>query len=329
MPDHIISAGFTALDRFALAVVIGVAATGWWLLVDDNDRRTLSTGFSRLLGIALACLAITSVIILIMRSAVMADVPPSEALPFIPRVLTHSEFGVLWILRMITLCALVTILFRLRHRASILNFALVAVCAALLSFLVSSGGHAADDGSLTFANAVNWLHITAGCLWGGTVIAYASVVLPPLLRDSKTQAMKLNVASTATRLSTLAGSALLIVVITGILNAWRQLTLVSDLWSSDYGLILSGKVAVVAVMAGIGAMNRFVVVPAIETWADAHSSPSGPQETSAPYRFLKVLRLDTFIFALIIVCAAVLGMQAPPYHEDAAHYSLPLKSGFS
>ena len=141
--------------------------------------------------------------------------------------------------------------------------------------------------------------------------------------------MKSNVASSATRLSTLAGSALLVVVITGILNAWRQLTLVSDLWSSDYGMILSGKVAVVGVMAGIGALNRFVVVPAVETWAGAQSPLTNSELTSVPYRFLKVLRLDTIIFALIIVCAAVLGMQAPPYHEDAAHYSLPLKSRFT
>ena len=144
---------------------------------------------------------------------------------------------------------------------------------------------------------------------------YAIVILPRLLIDTSLQD---SVAATASRLSILAGAALLVVLITGVLNAWRQLTMLSDLWTSTYGLVLSGKVAIVAMMAGIGALNRFIIVPAVVSWARAANSTSQDQLTSIPLRFLKILRIDTMIFTIIIVCAVILSMQEPPYHKDSA-----------
>jgi copper resistance protein D len=314
--DQLISIGFIALDMFAVAVLTGIAAAGGWLLTRLDDHRRINTGCVRLLGMAIIVLLITSVAILIMRTAVMADVPPLQTSPFIIKVITHSDFGVIWITRMLTLCALAVLLFLMRHRATPLHFLLIAACALVIAFLISSTTHAAGDGLITFANAVNWLHITFGCLWGGTVVAYAVIVLPQLLRGAEPQAP---VAQTAMRLSTLAGIALLIVVITGVLNAWRQIPMLSDLWTSKYGLVLSGKVAVVGIMAAIGAFNRFYIVPVVVSWASATASASHTQDSNPPRRFLGILRIDSVIFGIIIICAAILSMQEPPFHDDVAH----------
>lgn len=318
MLDQLVSVGFTALDRFSVAIVIGVGAGGCWLLARDGDRKFTATGISRLLGVSLLFLALSSVVILILRTAVMADVPPLEAWPYITKVLTHSDFGVLWILRMLAFCGLIIILTGTRHQPTVLRFTFVGVCGVFITFLISSSSHAAGDGLFTLANLVNWLHITAGCLWGGTVAVYATTVLPRLLMDTTPQAC---VAETALRLSNLAGIALLVVLITGILNAWRQLTMLSDLWTSTYGLVLSGKVAVVAVMAAIGALNRFYIVPAVVTWVRPALPTSHGHHASPPHLFLKILRIDTMIFALIMVCASLLSMQEPPYHEDPSHHT--------
>ena len=314
MPNQLIAIGFTALDRIAVAVVIGIAITGAWLLVRQQERFRVATGIARMLRLVILVLAITSVVILILRTAVMADVPPLEVWPYITRVLLHSDFGVLWIIRMLTLLAMIVILIGLRQKPSTLRFTLIAGCGTLIALLISSSSHAAENGTITLANAVNWLHITAGCLWGGTVAAYVILVLPLLLRDPDVRPM---IAATALRLSSLAGFALALVLITGILNAVQHIPRLSDLWTSSYGLTLTVKVAIVTVMAGIGALNRFFVVPAIQRWAQTSNTGQGNGANPA-WRFYNLLRIDTFVFAMIIICAAVLGMQSPPYHGNSA-----------
>lgn len=314
MPNQLIAIGFTALDRIAVAVVIGIATLGVWLLADQQERDRIAGGATRMLGYAVLVLVISSIVILVLRTAVMADVPPLEVWPYIGRVLTHSDFGVLWIIRMCTLSVLIFIFMALHRQSSTLLFTLVAFCGTLIVFLISSSSHAAENGTFTLANALNWLHITAGCLWGGSVTAYVILLLPLLLRDPDARP---TIAATAQRLSILAGFALALVVITGILNALQHIPRLPDLWTSSYGLTLTVKVAIVAVMSGIGAVNRFLVVPAIQRWA--RTSNAGPGNGANPARrFSNLLRIDTFVFAMILVCAAVLGMQSPPYHKTSA-----------
>jgi putative copper export protein len=63
----------------------------------------------------------------------------------------------------------------------------------------------------------------------------------------------------------------------------------------------------------IGAVNRFFIVPAVEHWG-LHA-PVAAATADPSQRFLRVLRIDTAVFLVIIVCAALLGMQTPPSHD--------------
>jgi copper resistance protein D len=300
---------FVALDRAALAVLIGLCASWLYLATRHNaDTVEASPGIGALLGLSLLTLAVTSSADLLMRAATLADVGITEAWTFVPRIVTGSDYGQSWMLRSGALI-IIAALWLWRRSPPLAGLRGITAFGALLTaFAISSTGHAAEDGSLTPLNLVNTLHIVAGCVWGGTVVVYALSILPHLRR---VQAAGM-IAETAARLSTLAGTALAIVLATGLYHAWVQIETLDALVSTDYGWTLIIKLSFVAIMMGIGALNRFFVVPSIEAWAQP---PRLSPDTEGPPRvFLNRLRIDVAVFAAILVCAAALGNTTPARH---------------
>ncbi len=304
-----------ALDRAALAVLIGLCAS--WLVLETRRNALIieaSPGLGALLGLSLLTLAVTSSADLVMRAATLADVGLSEAWAFVPKVITQSAYGESWMLRTGAL-AVIVVLWLWRRSPPLAGLRGVAAIAALLiAFAISSVGHAAEDGSLALQNLVNTLHITAGCVWGGTVVVYAISILPHLRRGNAAG----EIAETAVRLSTLAGGALAVVLATGLYHAWVQIETLDALLSTEYGWILMTKLSFVAIMMAVGALNRFFVVPSIEAWAQPPRL--APNSDGPPRVFLTRLRIDIAVFAAILVCAAALGNTTPARHavQDAA-----------
>lgn len=299
----------TALDRAALALVIGAAATWLYLLPAGHGGEETARAPLPVLFLALALLALTGAGDLLARTAALADVGLDAAWPYLGRVLTHSDYGAFWLLRAGAWVALCVLALRIARRGAGRPAAWgTAAGAVAIIFAASATGHAGDDGALTLPNLVNVLHVTAVGLWGGTVLVYALRLLPRLRRPGlPAQALALS----ATRLSTLAGAALAAVLASGIYTAWRQLPDWSSLWESDYGRVLLLKLTAVGVMMAIGAWNRFLIVPAIEAGARS----AGPAVDVGPaLRFLRVLRVDAAAFLLALAGAALLGMQMPPGH---------------
>jgi putative copper export protein len=315
----------TTLDRAALALIVGAAAVRLFVLPAQRAPGRMAAAVPPLLLIALALFACSSAGDLVLRTAALADVAPADAWPFIGQALMHSDYGTFWQLRAATwlvLSALALMMMRRGGNNRTADWGL-AGAAAMLVFAMSSTGHGGNEGSLTLPNLINILHITGACLWGGTVVVYVAVILPRLRHGA---APAQTIAQTATRLSTLAGAALALVLATGVYNAWRQLGDWQALWTTEYGSVLLIKLAAVGVMMAIGAGNRFFIVPAVETWAQ-RTADGGDTPV---LRFLRVLRLDAAVFVFVLACAAVLGTQIPPAHltgaEDegtAAHTTAP------
>lgn len=305
MSDSLLPLAVATLDRTALALIVGAAAVRLYIY---PSQHLPGQGIAAppLLAPTLALFAVSSLGDLVMRTAALADVPPAAAWSYLGRVLTYSEYGLFWWLRAavwLVLIALLPLLRRERHVAADWG---LAAGAATLVFVASSTGHGGNEGSLTLPNLINSLHLAGAGLWGGTVVVYVASILPRLRRGAAPA-----LAQTATRLSTLAGMALAAVLATGVYNAWRQLGEWHALWTTDYGRALLVKLAAVGVMMAIGAANRFLLVPAI-----VRRAGQTPQDGAGrpALRFLRLLRLDVALFVFVLVCAAVLGSQAPPAH---------------
>ena len=300
---------FVTLDLFGLALLAGLGAAWLWL----TPRRIphVHAAFPRLgllFGIALAAVFIGGVFDLLMRTAALADLPLREAWRMVPRVLAGSDYGTFWILRTAVLAVLLLLWLWWRSPPAPVRSA-VAVAAVLIAFTVSATGHAGEDGPFGVLAISNTLHVTAGCLWGGMVLAYAFGVAPHMRGGRVPPAP---VAESAAHLSTLAGLALAVVLATGIYNAWMLVGSVQALWTTDYGRLLLLKLLFVAGMMSAGFYNRYFAVPAIQAWSrPPHLAPAA----DAPLgRFQKLLRADAAIFLVILVCAAALGNTTPAAH---------------
>jgi len=312
------------LDRVAVALVCGAAITRLWLIPDLGDTAaTMIRATFRILGLAILVLAFTGIATLWLRSAAMAEVGLADALPVVPKVIGNSQFGHLWLVRVIgwTMLAVAWVsMCRRMHAGSWL----LAGGAVLIVFSLSASGHAGDDGVWTTRALMNALHVAGGCAWGGTVAVYVAAVLPGLVVGVRHPV----IGETATRLSTIAAAALAVVLVTGVYNAWQQFDTPAALWTTVYGRVLLVKLTFVAVMMAIGAANRFFIVPEIVAWANATPPADMTVNTiSAGHparRFLRVLRLDGMVFLIVLACAVVLAGQMPASHEDhglAADYS--------
>lgn len=292
-------------DRFSLAIIMALALMQMglapaWSLADEQRRARW------LLMMVLVAVAVT-LLELLMRTAAMADVPLGQAWSFVPRVLERSDYGFYWQWRAgIILLVLGGVLWSLWRGGSLLSAAWLMCGGLAWALLASVTSHAGEEGLWSLANLVNWAHIVSTSLWGGAVVIYAWLVLPALLREGPGRMGLL-----AERLSLLATAALVVVLLSGLYNGWRQMSAWSDLWASDYGLVLLVKLALVAVMMAIGAVNKFRWVPALVI------ACGGGADWRQPFgRLLGVLRIDSVVFVAVLIAAVVLGMQAPPGHFE-------------
>lgn len=131
---------------------------------------------------------------------------------------------------------------------------LVAVAAPALT------GHSRAATPELLAVAAQALHLLAGCVWLGGVVALA-IALPRLAERGDLAAEALR------RFSTVAAGVLVALVVTGGLLTWRVVGSWGALVETGYGRLLLLKVLTALVAVGVAAWNRYRLLPLVE---DAH-----------------------------------------------------------
>src|SRR5437867_5308304 len=120
----------------------------------------------------------------------------------LPMVLLRTHYGRVWFVRLGALVMLWTGWGVGRRHLQIQTIpASMLVAGGLIALTRSLSGHAADWGDVTLAVLLDWLHLLAGGLWGGGLLALAYVVLPPVRRCADPQYVLL--ADLARRFATL------------------------------------------------------------------------------------------------------------------------------
>lgn len=116
---------------------------------------------------------------------------------------------------------------------------LVAPMALVAGVLLAFAGHAARaGGGAEFADAV---HILSAGIWGGGIIALATLSPPGGWRATEARAL-------LDRFGGVALIAFAVTAMTGVLRASDQVHDLSSLWSTSYGLVLTLKSSAVAIM---------------------------------------------------------------------------------
>lgn len=143
------------------------------------------------------------------------------------------------------------------------SLVVVGVAAAAAMLVRARGGHAAAAAATPALQiGLQWFHFMAASVWiGGLALAFLSLrgrreadVDPPFVAIR--------------RYSSLAGYALVVILVTGLLRATHEVGGVSkllDLFRGSYDTTLDIKIAVVLALIGLGAFNRYRSIPRMRT----------------------------------------------------------------
>jgi copper transport protein len=142
-----------------------------------------------------------------------------------------------------------------------LRWGRVASLAALVLVpLPTLAGHALDANQPWWSGLADAVHLLGASVWVGGLLALA-VALPLAARTLEPMARGRVLAGAAGRFSTVALASVVAIGATGLARALRELSAVSQLWSTSYGRTLLVKTGLLACLVLLGARNRYRLVP--------------------------------------------------------------------
>src|SRR3954453_22701914 len=227
----------------------------------DTARRWLRAQL--LVGLLLGLL--TWVAWLVAVAIRMSGLPPAQVLagPVVATVGAQTPFGHVWVVRTATLLLLAAVTLMPGRdrtgRREPWRRAVVAVSSVVLVATLAWTGHAAAAGGAQ--PLWDGLHACAASLWLG--------MLPPLfLVARRAWATRdghwLQFAGEAARRFATPGTvAVLILALSGVLNAATTIQSWEALRGTAYGQLVLAKIALFVVMLGLAATNRVVLTPRI------------------------------------------------------------------
>ena len=142
---------------------------------------------------------------------------------------------------------------------------------AVTVLLHTVAGHADASSPLRLVHLVEqWLHMLAVGVWIGGLVWLLLALRPKEGRDRD---------RTVRDFSRMAGYALGVVLLTGLLRATTEIGSLHDLFSTSYGHALLIKVALVLAIIALAALNRYRHVPALGGGAPGPARPAanGPR----------------------------------------------------
>jgi copper resistance protein D len=342
--DHVLQVIPTAFDLLALATCLGTLGCCLWVLPALTEVpgvigiEAIRASLWRLLGSCIAALTVSSLAELVGRAAEMSGQPLSAILPVLSTVFFQSHYGWVWSMRPLAL----TVLWlgwwtgRQRPRSQLMP-AMMLGAGALIAMTRSASGHAADWGDLTLPEIIDWVHLMAGSLWGGGLVALSVAVLPAAFKLPAQR--RQCIAAAAQRFSILAGVTLAAVLLTGLYNAWRQLGTIADIWQVPYGRTLLVKLLLVIPLVALGASNHYTSVPLLQRRSGRHGprwplariatviqgrapGQGRPRAVRVVRRFTRKVWAEVIFITAILICTAFLLHSAPARHAMHPEHSL-------
>lgn len=238
-----------------------------------------------------ALVVVGSLLALLGQIALSSGRPLSEAFGLVPDAIADTRFGTLGLARAgFGVSAIFTgLLLRLggRNRGVM---ALAAPSAAGLVIVPALTGHAWATPTRAVAVAVDAVHFLSAGVWIGGLAGLLTL-----------GSQWGGAARAARRFSTLALGAVATVVVTGLVSSFLQVRFVDGLTETGYGRLLLIKVAFVAVLVGLGWLNRRKLASAVADAGDV----------------LRVVRIEAVVALAVLLVTATL-VNRPPARTDLA-----------
>ncbi|HEV7887747.1 MAG TPA: CopD family protein, partial [Acidimicrobiales bacterium] len=244
----VLYAAVRTLVFLSLLVLVGGVAfllllwpEGW------SDRRAV-----RVLWAALLTAFVSTVLGVGLQAAYGAGLPLADAFkPSLVRPVLGNRIGRVWLARLVLLTgADVALTAFARRRPGAVGKALFAVLGLALLATPGLAGHAASGDLVPLAVPVDTLHLAAAALWLGGLALLLARVLPG---DPEAA------ARIVPRFSRVAFASVVVLVLTGSFQSWRQVRELDALTATTYGRTLLVKVGLFAGLVALAGVSRLLV----------------------------------------------------------------------
>jgi putative copper export protein/mono/diheme cytochrome c family protein len=285
------------------------------LLVRHRDRPTVLAWETRMLRwarVLVGLVLVTGLATLAHQSAVVTG-RPGAALEIgeWTRLLGHSQFGTVWLVRHSVLLLLAALLLLREREESVADrlalrseaWALAGVGVAAMAW---AGHAAAVEGVGLPAALVDAVHLLAAGAWLGALLPLAAL-LRAAARAGGADARPFAVLAVRA-FSRLAFTVMLLLVATGLANTWFQVGSVPALVGTSYGWLLLAKVSLLVSVLLLARHNRRRLLPRLGGDGDTVGRPA-------------MARLGAFVAAeaglglLILLITTGLSLSPPAVHD--------------
>jgi copper transport protein len=192
--------------------------------------------------------------------------------PSVLSAVVDTRFGELTVLRLALLVVAIPVLVWGRPRRGATRSrppswwpAAVGVLSGGLFLTIALAGHAGSGRWIPLAVSVDVVHLAAMCTWLGGLVGLLAVILPRHDVDELRQVVP--------RFSTTAFTCVVILVVTGTVQSYRQVGSLEALTTTSYGRVLLIKLGLVAGLVGVAAFSRALVR---RGYRSASPMPAGP-----------------------------------------------------
>jgi copper transport protein len=188
--------------------------------------------------------------------------------------------------------------------------ALLALGGAYLVMTPALAGHASVESPVVVFFPSDVLHVLAGSVWVGG-IACLLLALPGATRQLEGPERSRLLLATLARFSPLALGAVVVIAVTGVVQAYIDVRSFHALFHTTYGELIIVKVVLLSVLIGLGWVNRERVIPTLERLVGDGQSPGGVGALAR-----RTMRGEFALMLCVFGVTAALISYAPPI--DAA-----------
>jgi putative copper resistance protein D len=301
------------LFRFQIAEAAFRQARASVLAVKTNYLRELSWVFW--ISFALAVLSAAMWLVLLAANISNEPIPVAVSDGTLWTVLTQTQIGFVWIVRLILAALLASWLLFVNpdDKGAFRSGWLPIFCAASFMGSLAWSGHAGGtpgmDGDVHVAS--DFLHLIAAGAWLGGLLPLT--LLLASARYAQDQSMPVLLRAATFRFSTVGLFAVGTLFATGIVNAAILVGSFSALLETNYGNLLLAKIGLFAVMVSVATINRL------------HLRPRLPN-ADAIRQLARNTWIETGLGLSIIVIVSVLGILPPAAHMNL-HNHVHIPSG--
>ncbi len=246
--------------------------------------------FMSVTGIGLALVFISDILMIAVQT-IRLETSPVDAI--------QTDFGNIWLIRMIITVILLGIWFGVNKKKTLSKKSQIAMLAISLGLISTTSliGHGAASGQ-TPALILDYIHNLVAAVWIGGIFYFVFTLLPTFsqLKESSREKMSLVLIP---RFSIAFIIAVGIVIITGPTLMWFLESDVEIITESVYGQLIILKIAIAAAMVGLGGFFQFKIQKSAES-----SFSSG--KISVHKKLKRTLKVDAILGIILLGVVALL-----------------------